>query len=625
MSGKFRESFYAKAKRFSGFAVAESQIELQEVPNLRRRWSSFNALDQVKVSEKLTDLVAEYGNLNGPKVAGEMKRLFDVEADEVQRIWLAMRYTHDRKSQLSALQHLRKLLLDEFEAHKNLLKVRENILKTMETNLENNSATLKRYTSFIGPNHEGPILGLFKGQKLISPNRDLLEKNIDHALAEWNIYREDIPMHHFDEIVDLIFVGVISSMSYSLLYSLKKGDNEKTAQKIFDMLSIFFACFVLFTLHTVSVIRFTYGAKWNTDLCHFFYGLGLVLTAFTDSHSLSDNPYSIIAGISLSATSLFVIHIVFLIKRTIRGRAYTWRRIYVTALCLFILAFAFYPWGYKYLNAAIVILAFLPPLVVELNSFRVDKEHLPVTVEHTSERFGMFTVFCLGESLLATMNAYDGSFKHIVMMSMIFVIVFCVYKEVFEFWKQRVESHHHALYNSVSPGSSLWVFLHFPLSLCLIGNGFGFMFIMKKKIGEGLPYLVMFIPAIFVFLHFMRLCHVSTHFNWFPIAILGMWASIFPAVYFIGRDFFLKEPQYYTIICVILVLIYHYMDKYVLEVVEDSDYEEEIEHDHKAQDNRCIEDAKLHDEYTIRREADWNSKLEMDITEWRIFEAELFE
>ena len=56
------------------------------------------------------------------------------------------------------------------------------------------------------------------------------------------------------------------------------------------------------------------------------------------------------------------------------------------------------------------------------------------------------------------------------------------------------------------------------------------------------------------------------------------------------------------------------MDKYVLEVVEDSDYEEEIEHEYKSQDNHCIEDARLHDQYTIRREADWTSKLEMDIT-----------
>eukprot|EP00494_Astrolonche_serrata_P018419 UN18612 len=78
-----------------------------------------------------------------------MKRKWNVNGeDEVREIWIAARYAHNRQSQVTALQNLRRKLLDEFELNEQLLEKRGEVLSLMEKVC---NKSLKNYTSYIGP------------------------------------------------------------------------------------------------------------------------------------------------------------------------------------------------------------------------------------------------------------------------------------------------------------------------------------------------------------------------------------------------------------------------------------------------------------------------------------------
>ena len=110
----------------------------------------------------------------------------------------------------------------------------------------------------------------------------------------------------YSKIIELSTSGTQRSLWVKTMYLLiffpllfkkyRKKNPNAHLEMIFDVCCIFFAQFTLFLANTVSAARFTYGSDWKTDVCHFLYGSGLVMSAMTDDGKLEEQPFATVAG-----------------------------------------------------------------------------------------------------------------------------------------------------------------------------------------------------------------------------------------------------------------------------------------------------------------------------------------
>lgn len=364
--------------------------------------------------------------------------------------------------------------------------------------------------AFIGSDKERQITNPCNKGRLVKrqTKSSLVEKKVfSTVFAHINQIKSENFYTWLGEFIDLILVAAIvklaDHMKTQMKYFVKKDkDVDNLLRMYYNVFVVFTIFYTCFTCHTMFWVRFTDIPGRIDDFLHLVYGIGIGLTALcipTQSPLFQENSADGVAfGWWISLLGLFSLHLLGYHKSHSKpGVDYCKKRIVATMISASILCLTVIDWGKDFEwetgNATIFLISTLPILIVEFNGIRIVDEHAVAETEMLTERFGIFILIMLGESILALVSqsiefpvdTYDKSGidlfstkagEAIGLVVCSFIIMSCLYIVYFEGHVNM--SGNHALDNAGSPGGCVWLFFHLPLGYFLVVIGTGFKFIL---------------------------------------------------------------------------------------------------------------------------------------------------
>lgn len=228
-------------------------------------------------------------------------------------------------------------------------------------------------------------------------------------------------------------------------------------------------------------------------------------------------------------------------------RNYAWRRIWTYAIAIVINSIG----GYFtfWVNYAAMLVSCGIVFYVSLTSF-IPQKQTNLTVDHFVERFGLLIMISTGECILSLIignesdDSYAQTFNENAVILLSFTIMYIV-KDVY--FNSDAPANLHALTKTELPSACLWVFLHFPLSYCILTVGVGFMLIVadiKTDLQEHGLILCIPLSVALLIIDLLRLTHTGFRWSIWSILFRGINMLAIPLGYLI-----IKNQTYLLVWC----------------------------------------------------------------------------
>jgi len=374
------------------------------------------------------------------------------------------------------------------------------------------------------------------------------------------------------EFVDLIFVGVIWKFADQMKYTLKNYDQFETLWVVLESTLFFTAFFCIWLELMTEFVRFRNMPGIIDDVVRFFYLFGIVLMAIQmeKNQYLTNNFFGFLTAFCCSLSAILILHIYYLYYGVNDAIRYCKWRIGIYTLVI-ISTFISIQVKQYYLNLFILLVNVSILLSYSINSFRVveshkdrharrkelqrkaeaeDKELDEPIEDHILERFGLFVMITMGESLLALVIAYANYDQEALTYTLIYVAFFMIFFiKILYFMHNPELEDGHALFEESSPGSVAYCAIHLMLCLSLLWVGVSWKLIFYSWDGSGTIYrrwrilFAISVTLVMVSLVFNRFTHSKFKRDYLS------WIRIVPIFAVLALCYTMAEPEYFSIGC----------------------------------------------------------------------------
>merc|ERR1719382_224144 len=248
------------------------------------------------------------------------------------------------------------------------------------------------------------------------------------------------------------------------------------------------------------------------DVVRFFYLFGIVLMAIQmeNNQYLTNNSKGFLTAFDISLSAILILHIYYLYYGVNDAIRYCKWRVGIYTLVI-VSTFISILVNQYYLNLFILLINVITLLSYSINSFRVtesrkdrhlrrkklqreaeeeDKELDEPIEDHILERFGLFVMITMGESLLALVIAYANYDQEALTYTLIYVAFYMIFFiKIMYFMNNPELEDGHALFEESSPGSVAFCMIHLMLCLSLLWVGVSWKLIFYKWNMSGTTYI----------------------------------------------------------------------------------------------------------------------------------------
>jgi len=434
-----------------------------------------------------------------------------------------------------------------FKLERNLKKKEEKLQKYKKEINKLEHQLKKHGVKYVGPPEEDQLWRLFLCQKYRSDRLDIdsskevfkeyqksYEKRFSIAHNAVKLEERQVQRKWAELFTDLIFVAIIvkfaSQINSQYIYYCKLGNVTQMVYTLINGLLFFLPFWCLWLELTVTLIRFhDFEGKWYglvDDTLIFIVLAGVIEISFQIdiNADLFETQYAnrFLLGFGLCVIALLLLHIFYRWK-LFPSKRYTTRRIWSYSLALAVLFLTLIQPDHPMWIIISVEVSSLIMLYVTLVSFRVhplagntNDEHVHnhqyqiFCLEAVVERFGIFSMIVIGESILALLIAPDPqSFIRYICVYFAFGLLFTFQLMYFG---SHAEEGCHALHKIGFPGSVFWIFIHLPLSTSLLCVGIGLRLLVTFADLDYVPpqisiVLVIGTTVTIVNYYILRQCH----------------------------------------------------------------------------------------------------------------------
>jgi len=444
------------------------------------------------MKEKLLQATEDFDNNLGPIISRDAAYSI---ADAVKN------EDHDFKP----LQKLSKLMDEATHLEHKMEHVQEQVMELLRED---------SFTDiiFTGPEEEGGLVGCLMGAPLTQEPHAVLKPEWKAQIAEWSQEKSQGYFAWILEFLDLILVANIVKASDQLLNLVTQylvSEHLEYEEHRWDIITAFiqtfcvvFVFYCLFLEHMLIYRTFDDLPGFTDDLLHTFYGTGITLMGMSIPKSEGEHegheievPLQIfdhkpafkgfLFGYDFVLGCLIIMYFIYwrIYPQHIAGsqqrhpaNVYCVRRIFtmVTAFFISLLTLAV---DESWKKAVIFAASAFPIYVMELNGLRASSLYNNPHTEYLTERFGVFTMIMLGESIMSIILVdleFDSDKK--LWSSMIVgatsflgsFLLFFIY-----FRGNNAIGGEHAIDNHLFPGGLVWIGCHFPLACVLVTHSIG--------------------------------------------------------------------------------------------------------------------------------------------------------
>jgi len=385
------------------------------------------------------------------------------------------------------------------------------------------------------------------------------------------------------EFVDLIFVGVIWKFADQMKYTLKNYKQFETLWVVLESTLFFTAFFCIWLELMTEFVRFRNMPGIIDDVVRFFYLFGIVLMAIQmeNNQYLTNNFSGFLTSFDISLFAILILHIYYLYYRVHDAIRYCKLRIGIYTLVI-ISTFISIQVNQYNLNVFILLVNVITLLSYSINSFRVTESHkdrharrreLQIEAEeedkeldepiedHILERFGLFVMITMGESLLALVIAYANYDQDALSYTLIYVAFYMIFFIKIMYFMHNPELEDgHALFEESSPGSVAYCAIHLVLCLSLLWVGVSWKLIFYKWDGSGTIYwrwrMIFAISVTLVMVSIV--INRFTHSKFKPDYL--SWIRIVPIFAVPCLCYTMADPAYFSIGCCCCFAFLYLMD-----------------------------------------------------------------
>jgi len=360
-------------------------------------------------------------------------------------------------------------------------------------------------SAFIGNIRERHLFSCGNKERLTKEDAILEKSDFAAVYALLNGMKTDEFYSWLSEFMDLILVAAVVKLANHDKYQFKKyikssTDHAQMWHTSIDSFVIYLAIFTCFTCHTFHIVRFTDIPGVLDDYLHIMVGFGNTIFALyiPELSKMFRRPGGLICGWWLSMFALFCLHLqTYFTSHNKSGKKYCVKRLIAIPLSCLLVGCVWAIDEAPLSKSFLFGIGLLPILLVELNSLRIVNERRPAETEALTERYGIFVLILIGETILALIltsleipdDDYDGirdlSNVYVRQSTTIVILCFvqmaCLY--IMYFNGHVNEAGQHALDNPGSPGSCIWFIFHMFLGygLFIVGSSYKYMIFMESK------------------------------------------------------------------------------------------------------------------------------------------------
>jgi len=375
------------------------------------------------------------------------------------------------------------------------------------------------------------------------------------------------------EFVDLIFVGVIWKFADQMKFTLKNYDRFDTLWVVLESTLFFSAFFCIWLELMTEFVRFRNMPGIIDDVVRFCYLFGIVMMAIQmeNNQYLTNNFVGFLFAFDCSLSAILILHFYYLYYGVNDAIRYCKWRVGIYTLVI-VSTFISIQVNQYYLNLFILLINVITLLSYSINSFRVTESHkdrhlrrkelqrlaeeedkeLDEPIEdHILERFGLFVMITMGESLLALVIAFAYYDQEALTYTLIYVAFYMIFfiKIMYSMHNPELEDGH-ALFEESCPGSVAYCAIHLVLCLSLLWMGVSWKLIFYKWDGSGtilLRWRMIFgisVTLVMVSLVINRFTHSKFKPDYLS------WVRIVPIFAVLGLCYNFPKPEYFSIGCV---------------------------------------------------------------------------
>jgi len=370
----------------------------------------------------------------------------------------------------------------------------------------------------------------------------------------------------FGEFCDIVLAAIVIKFAHYVHHGLVEDTEFENFPQLFgESIVGYFGFWILWLELTTTICRVRNIDGNVDDLFYFLILLGNVIMGLTlNGHGfMFDDADGYCFGMLVALSSLFWLHIyVYLMVPPARG--YCCMRLCAYLCSITILCLGIWYHGYKVQLCCVCATVFIHGWI-GVNSFRVfDQVHL--TFEPFVERFGLFVMVVLGESILALVLMPESLDWEVYGAIFLGLMIMFHMKNIY-FWSNVDIDNGHALTEMNSPGACFWVVMHAILGyfLMIIGVSFKVFFDDLNSNGFHLKYAELMTWSFFCGLWSMTIIR-SSHAA-FTFSCKSAMLRIPTTLAFPAGCFFIDKPLIILLWCELWMLVANCLD-YILEPSE---------------------------------------------------------
>lgn len=312
--------------------------------------------------------------------------------------------------------------------------------------------------------------------------------------SDWNTFIEHEPVslrtQWMDLLFDLIFVACVVHIAQEALYSISddpsngKYDFVLTVFPQFGILSLFWM------EQTMLATHFQFNQTMDQILELFYFAFVLMTGLFIHNDALYHTAFQC-AYLMVRILSLIIYCKTYLIPR---AQYYAiWHLIKNILVIIVLILFIFcFENGCAIDYFFIYFALFSFEFIAFLLNWMLIQFALPVNVAHIAERFGLFSMLILGESIISIITSHVGSFGidgvvQIIFVALVFVLCFFIAKLYFECQpNEECGAHNHALSSASHQPMMRIIYIcsHQLLWFALLGFGVGLKIAFSHHFGD---------------------------------------------------------------------------------------------------------------------------------------------
>eukprot|EP01083_Nonionella_stella_P090123 251799_1 len=506
-------------------------------------------------------------NKKKPKKSNKKKKKKHRAAESLHNEWPKLN-VKDRASlrrklakEISAHHNIREK--KKFKLEKSLIKKEKKLEKYRREIFKLEAQLAKHGVKYVGPPSEDRIYGLLccmAYKSILLSSSAVYERRYSIAHSAVQLEQRQVQRKWAELFTDLIFVAIIvkfaSQINSQYIHYSREGDVVNMFHTLLNGLLFFIPFWCLWLELTMTLIRFhDFEGKWYglvDDTLIFIMLAGVIEISFQIdiNADLFGRQYAhrFLLGFGLCIVALLLLHIFYRWKLKATAARYCRRRIasYSFALLLLIVL----PFVCNIIVA--IMSSCCVMLYVSLVSFRVhpsiihSNKHIEsmysiYCLESIVERFGIFSMIVIGESILALLISPDpGSFIRYICVYFAFALL---YLFQLMYFSSHAQEACHALNKLSSPGAVAWIAWHLPLSSSLLFVGIGLRLLVTFADLDSIPpqisiVLVVATCATITNYYILRSCHDKFISNAVSLCLRSLPIIVCPAVLLTDCDSF---------------------------------------------------------------------------------------